>query len=465
MSGRLGRSLAVLRAAWREDRRRPRRRRRGDETDFLPAAVEILERPASPAGRWLALAIPALLATALVWAWVGEIDTVAVAPGRIVPAARTKVVQPLEIGVVRAIHVRDGQPVAQGETLVELDLTEAAADEARLAHDLRAARLDAARLEAMASRPHDPQAVFVAPPDAAPAMRAAAQALMSAESSAYRETLAELDAEIARLAAERRTVTARIEGHRAVIPLVRERVEAVARLVEKGHAGRLALTELRESLVEHEHALNVDRMRLEELAAAVEAQQRRRAERAATRAAQTARELTAAMRAAERLEEELTKASERVQATVLRAPVDGVVQQLAVHTVGGVVRPAEPLMVVVPAGAALEVEAMLPNKDVGFVREGQVVAVKVESFPFTRYGLIPGRVVHVSADAVADPQAGLVYPLRVSLEEDAILVDGRHVPLGPGMAVVAEVKTGKRRLLEFFLSPFLEYRGEALRER
>ena len=463
MTGGLANAWSVARAAWAEDRRRPKRRRSRDETDFLPAAVEILERPASPVGRWFALAIPALFVVALAWAWIGEIDTVAVAQGRIIPAARTKTVQPLELGIVRAIHVREGQRVRQGQALVELDPTESAADHARLEHDLMAALVDAARFRAMAADPEEPLAVF-APPAAGPAMLAAARALMAAEAAEHREALAELDAEIDRRHAERRTVEARMEAHLALLPLIRERVEATATLVGKGHAGRLRLTELRESLVSHEHPLAIERGRLDETAEAVAALQRRRAQLVAAQAAGAARGLSDAMRAAVRLEKELAKARERLHARVLRAPVDGAVQQLAVHTVGGVVRPAEPLMTVVPAGAALEVEAMLPNKDVGFVREGQTAEIKVESFPFTRYGLVGGRVPHVSADAVGDG-AGLVYPVRIRMDSDTIAVGDRNVRLGPGMAVVAEVRTGKRRILEFFLSPFLQYRNEALRER
>jgi hemolysin D len=165
------------------------------------------------------------------------------------------------------------------------------------------------------------------------------------------------------------------------------------------------------------------------------------------------------------LEQESRKARQHRQQLLLTAPVSGTVQELAVHTVGGVVTPAQPLMKVVPEGAAIEVEALLQNKDIGFVTEGLVAEVKVNTFNFTRYGLIDARVADISNDAVEDQQLGWVFTMRLALDRDEIAVEDKMVKLSPGMAVTAEIKTGKRRLIEFFLSPLLRYKHESVRER
>ena len=149
----------------------------------------------------------------------------------------------------------------------------------------------------------------------------------------------------------------------------------------------------------------------------------------------------------------------------LASPIDGVVQQLAVHTVGGVVTPAQQLLVVVPKEHQLEVEAWVENKDIGFVKKGQPVEIKVESFPFTIYGIIQGTVVSISDDAVPQEKVGLIYAARVSMERSAMQVEGKEVRLSPGMGVTAEIKTGQRRLMEFFLSPLLKSVQESARER
>jgi membrane fusion protein, hemolysin D len=183
----------------------------------------------------------------------------------------------------------------------------------------------------------------------------------------------------------------------------------------------------------------------------------------------------------------LIKARERTRVQVLTAPVDGVVQQLAVHTVGGVVTPAQPLMVIVPAESRLEIEAMVSNRDIGFIEPGQEAEIKVGTFNFTRYGLLHGRVLGISHDAVGkddlqDPakdksqqsgvapkapgeEQGPVYAARISLDRTQMQVEDKMVSLSPGMAVTAEIKTGERRIISYLLSPLRKYKQDSLRER
>jgi len=452
-------------AAMEQDRKRVRVHRNRDELEFLPAAVEVLETPASPVGRAFAYLIALVFVTALAWAWFGEINTVAVAQGRIIPGGRVKVIQPLEAGVVRAIHVDDGRHVRKGDLLIQLDPTETGADQARLGRDLMAARLDAARLQALILNPGDPAAAFVPPDDVEPAMLAAAGALMVAQAEEYREAVAAIGAEVRQRTAELGTVRARIARFKDTLPLLQKRVDAWAYLAKKEYASKLRLTELQEDLVARERDLTIEQRRIVEVREAIGVLKRRRAEKVANFAGRTNADLAEAVTRGAGLEQELRKASERSRQRVLRSPVDGIVQQLAIHTVGGVVQPAQALMVIVPDDSTLEVEAMVLNKDVGFVRAGQPVAIKIESFPFTKYGLIDGTLRHLSADSVQDEKLGLVYPARIRMHAARILVRDRWAPLAAGMTVTAEVDTGTRRAIEFFLSPFMEYRDEALRER
>ncbi|WP_145957483.1 HlyD family type I secretion periplasmic adaptor subunit [Xenorhabdus hominickii] len=165
------------------------------------------------------------------------------------------------------------------------------------------------------------------------------------------------------------------------------------------------------------------------------------------------------------LGQELAKAHHQKKLTSLNAPVAGTVQQLAVHTVGGVVTPAQSLMVIVPANQPIEVEAMLENKDVGFVHIGQSVTVKVETFNFTKYGTVDGEVLSVSNDAIEDEKRGLIYSTRIRLKSDHLLVNGQRVALSPGMSITAEIKTDQRRVIDYFLSPLRQHIDESLRER
>ena len=453
----------ALTAAPAERRAQPARTRA--ETEFLPAAMEIEEAPPSPAGRLLALLICALAAGIVAWGWFGRIDTVAVAHGKLVAGGRAKVVQPLESGTVRAILVRDGQEVAAGEILVELDATASAADRARLAYDLAARRLDAAQFAALAQAPDDPLPAFAPPAGADPRLLEAARAALLAEAAEHRAALAALDADIRQREAEARTVEAKAAAFRDSLPLVRRRYEAQRTLAEKGNASALNLAETEERLIFHERSLETELRRADEIREAIAAIEYRKQAEAAAFAARAETRRAEALRGAARLEQELAKARERERNRTLRAPVAGTVHNVAVNTVGGVVAAGQRLMSVVPADAPLEVEARLLNRDAGFVRPGQRAEIKIEAFPFTRYGLVPGAIVRVSADAVDDPARGLVYPLRASLDDKRILVGDRWVPLAPGMAATVEVATGTRRAIDFFLSPLRRYTDESLRER
>lgn len=160
-----------------------------------------------------------------------------------------------------------------------------------------------------------------------------------------------------------------------------------------------------------------------------------------------------------------TVSNTRADQQHLTAPIGGVVQQLAVHTVGGVVTPAQQLMMIAPEEGSLEVEAILENKDIGFVNENQLAEIKIDAFPFTRYGTLEGRVVNLSRDAVQIDKVGLVYTARVFLDRASIRIENRAVRLSPGMTVSVEIKTGERRVIEYFLSPLIQAAQNSIRER
>jgi hemolysin D len=258
---------------------------------------------------------------------------------------------------------------------------------------------------------------------------------------------------------------ARIEKLSATIPLVKERADAHEELMNRKVAARVDFLQLKQQLVELIQDRAIEQRQLEEINVLKSSVSEQRAQLKAEIGVRANDELVKTRRRVAALAQELRKAEERRRLRQLRAPVGGTVQQLSVHTIGGVVSPAQPVLVVVPKGSPLEIEAFVLNKDVGFVEAGQPAEIKVESFPFTRYGLVHGEVVYVSADAVENEDQGLTYPARVAMREDKILVQDRWVRLGPGMSVTVEIKTGQRRLIEFFLSPFLRYQDESMKER
>jgi hemolysin D len=461
-------------------------RRDRHELAFLPAALEIVETPPSPIGRAIGVTIIALFCLGLAWASLGEVDIIASAPGKIIPSGRTKVIQPFETGVVRAIHVRDGQGVHAGEVLIELDPTMNEAERNHLRSDLTSARLDAARLRAALSGAGDPITEFQ-PPEGAPANLVAMQRrFLASQESEFAAKIASLDRQRAQKEAERSTIAATIAKLDAMIPLVAQRLDMRKALMEKELGSKVTYLETLQQLVEQRQEREVQQSRYREAEAALATVIETRAQAEAEHSRTLSGDLVEAERKAAGLSEDLVKAERRTKLQVLTAPVDGVVQQVAIHTVGGVVTPAQALLTVVPAESQLEIEAMVSNREIGFVRPGQQAEIKIDTFPFTRYGLLHGTVLSVSQDAIvrdkpqeatANKIAGaeasssepkgqeLVYAARVSLDRTRMQIDDNLVNLSPGMAVTVEIKTGSRAVISYLLSPLMRYKQESLRER
>src|SRR6266700_1862810 len=377
-----------------------RARRRDHELAFLPAALEIVETPPSPVGRAIGATIIAVFVLALAWACLGTVDIVATAPGKIIPSGRTKTIQPFEIGVVRAIHVRDGDTVRAGQVLIELDPTINAAERERLQSDLVATQLDVARLRAALADGPDPLADFHPPTEASPALVATQRQHLTSQTAENRAKVGALDPPRAQEEAERATSAATIAKIEAVIPLLQQQVDMRKTLLEHETGSKLIYLQTLQQLVEQQQERAVQKSKFNEAEAAVAAIRETRAQAKAEFRRTLFDELGRVEPKAAGLAQDLIKAEQRTKLQALTAPVDGVVQQLAVHTVGGVVTLAQQLLVLVPQDSHLEIEEMVPNRDVGFVEPGQEAEIKVATFNFTRYGLLHGKVLSVSPDAV-----------------------------------------------------------------
>jgi hemolysin D len=453
------------------------------ERDFLPAALEIIETPASPLGRVTMAVIMALVLIAFLWACFGKVDIIATATGRIIPSGQVKMIQPFEIGVVKAIHVNDGDHVHAGDLLVELDPTTDRADEDRIANDLAQAEVDAARLTAALAGNSD---AFVTPADASPALIEAGRRQLVAELSAHRAKVDGLDKQIAEKIADRNEAISAIAKVQASLPIAQRRADIYSKLEKNEYSSKVAALEAEQQLIEAQHNGALAQHQLEAAEAAISSLQQDRQGAEAEFRRQAFEDLAKAKQKVAEETQEQVKATQKIDLESLRAPVDGTVEQLAIHTVGGVVTPAQALMVVVPDGSQLKVEAMLPNRDVGFVHAGQQAEVKVEAFTYTRYGLLHGTVEGVSRDALRpnshdeedhsgrdqEEQAknqsdrqGSVYVARVTLAQTSVDTEEGASPLEPGMAVTAEIKTGQRRVIDYLLSPLLRYKHESMRER
>ncbi|MDD5297124.1 MAG: HlyD family type I secretion periplasmic adaptor subunit [Rhodocyclaceae bacterium] len=408
------------------------------EAEFLPAALSLQEKPVSPAGRLVAKLLMALVATLLVWSVLGRMDIIVNASGKVIPSGRTKTLASVDVASVRAVHVVEGQAVKAGQVLIELDTTAQDAERDKALGDATMARLQAERSSALIA------AVESLRPPRLPSIAGltesqwrAAQSHLEGQYRDFRAKLARIEGDIRRL--------------EEALPLATQRARDFEALAQDHDVSTHAWLEKEQARIELAGQLT-------------DARNQRTALIAETR--KVAHELlTEGHKVAEAARQDARRADEHGKLLRLTAPVDGTVQQLNVHTVGGVVPAAQPLMLVVPKENVVEVEAFLENKDIGFVREGQEAAVKVDAFQYTKYGTVPGRVTHVSRDAIQDEKKGLIYSVKVALDRATLPVDGKDMPLSAGMSVAVEIKTGERRVIEYVLSPLLQHQRESLHER
>jgi hemolysin D len=465
------------------------RRQRNSGREFLPAALEIVETPASPAGRLIAGTIILFFAIAIGWSILGHVDIIATAQGKIVPTGRTKTIQPLEAGVVAAIHVQDGDKVRAGDLLIELDRTVTQAEHRRVAQDLMLSRLDVARLGALRDSFEtlgDLHPIKM-PDGAAAAEVARTRATLQAQAAEQLSKLAAVTQQIAQKRAEAQSVQAAIAKIDATLPLLEETADIRRKAKEIQYGNQIAFIDAETRRLDQQNERVVQSRKLVEIEAARLALEQQFAQTKSGFERQVLSDLADAEKKVDEFSQDFIKAERKSAEQVLRAPIDGTVQQLALHTVGGVVTPAQQLMLIVPADSKLEAEAMISNRDIGFVNPGDSAEIKIDTFNFTRYGMVHGKVVSVSQDAIvrekpADKQnngkpagalaetsepAGqeFLYSARVSLDETRMQVEDKMVNLAPGMAVTVEIKTGTRLIIEYLMSPLVRYRQESLRER
>jgi hemolysin D len=446
-----------------------------DLYEFMPAALSVQATPPNPLARWLAYGLIALIFLALAWAYIGNVNIVVSADGKILPTQRVQFIQPFEKGTVSKIYVRNGDRVSKGQALVELDRASAEADLNRITNDQHAlerslrvrerfyGRVVNFTLTQVAEAKQLPTAIAVEYPND-PGTQFDAQ-LLEGYWREFRATVNELDSAVARIHAEQQMNRITLKSLQDSLPLEQQRYNSIKALFETGGTTQIEMLNAQQALLSATYSLELEQERSQQLSASkTEAEQKIETLTAQVRSGRLD-EIVELQRQLSSLLEEKHKVEQRLSYFTLYSPVDGVVQQININTLGGVVTDAELLMSVIPEGKAVEVEVFIDNTDIGFVEEGMAAEVKIHTLPFTKYGVVDAEILSISHDAIIDEERGLVFSMLLRLDRSSLLADARAVEFKPGMAVTAEIQTGERRLIEFFLSPLMRTRMESLRER
>ena len=430
---------------------------------FSSATLAMQVRPPSHVVRMVTFGICAMTAIGLLFASVAKMDIVVSAQGKVIPAGKSKVIQPLEPGLVRAVHVRDGQSVHAGDVLVELDPTSTGADRDRVQREYWQVQADVLRMTAQLNG----KKFFLAPADMPTDIAANQHLILQGRNAEQLAKMASLDADMNKRRADVEAIQTNVTQLNSSLPLIAQKYRMREDLAKTGHIAQTTVIDSKLEFINAEKELGMQGSRLKEATANYQAAVEQRSQALAEFKARTSTELVEATKKRDAAQQEYIKAHQRWSQQTLKAPIDGVVQQLAVTTVGGVVTAAQPLLTVVPENTPLEIEAQVMNRDVGHLRVGQRVINKVETYDFTRYGYIEGEILWVGTDAVQDQKLGLVYPVRIKLAqtETPNAVNGRKGMVTAGMNVTADIRTDERRMIEYLLAPMLRYKQEALRER
>ena len=435
--------------------------------EFLPAAEEIVETPAAPLGALVVWLVALLLTVALAWSYFGRIDIVAVANGKISTEGSTKIIQPAISGVVTNINVREGQRIKKGETLLALDKTTAEKDVATANQSLNAARVERDILRRLAIGGNTDEIINNADlPDEAKAIlrqfASSQTALSAARQQAVNGTISNYQQQLQFNQQAKNQLETNAQN------LKNRKAEIEKRLPNANPVDKLRLqnelSNIDQRITSADSAvLGQNQQLLQSQSALTQAQNQSQTQTAETNSAFSNQIITAEKRIIE-LENNLVKARQVLAQTNITAPVDGTVLSLTVKTIGGVVNTGQQLAQIVPEKVPLYVDAALDNQDVGFVKPGQRVVVKVATYPFQRYGYLEGTVENISPDAIQDDKKGLIYKAKIKLNDDKSSKQNQ-LKLLPGMSVSAEITTGQRRIIEFFLDPLMTKSDESLKVR
>ncbi|MDD2368114.1 MAG: HlyD family type I secretion periplasmic adaptor subunit [Sulfuricurvum sp.] len=430
-----------------------------DKHEFTPLLVEIEERPTSPLGRSLLWSLFAFLTIALLWLFFAKIDVVVSARGKVIPVGEIKTLQPVETGVIGSILVKEGQSVKKGEVLMEIDPSVTQSDLESKQKNLSLLELEIERLDAQINdRAFHPSSTCQDT-----AAIATQQMMYTSGKLAYDQQRQVLQEQIRQNDEATETAKADLSRLKQLLASAKDheaRLKEVLDIIAKKEFedAKNQRIEYQEQLTMKEHVIAQSQGKLNELNQQLHLVTQEYRNKLLTDLTQKSKEATSL-----RTEVETTQFRNAKQQII--APVDGYVGKLLVHTVGGVVTPAEKLLTLIPKGVPLIIQATVLNQDIGFITKEMEAAIKVDTFDFQKYGLLHGKVKHIADDAIDDEKLGPVYEITIDPKETTLRVEGKDLTINPGMSVTAELKVGKRRVIEFFIYPMIKYLDEGLSVR
>jgi len=428
-----------------------------DTHEFKPLLIEIEESPVSPLGRttfWIIISV--ILFTAL-WVYFGKVDIVVSARGKIIPDGEIKILQPLEAGVVNNILVKEGDYVKKGQVLMEIDPSTTEPELVSLQKNLQQIQLEKSRLRATSG-----EGSFAGSYGDAESAKTQ-QDLYAASMNSLQKQLAAKQIELRRVEEQAKTAQSEIKHYSTLLKLSLEkesRMRKVADIVAKEEYDKAL-----DDVTTNRTGLQSSTFKLSELN-----EQKRQIKEEIAYISENfketnLKELSDRQKQATELNAQIQQTSFKNKKQKIIAPVDGFINNISMHTVGGVVTPAEKLISIVPANTPITIKSIVQNKDIGFIKNGMPVLIKIDTFDFQKYGILKGKVKLVSKTSIDDPKQGPIYEVYITPIDKSLVVEGKKEYISTGMSLTSEIKVGKRRIIEFFIYPLIKYWNEGITVR
>jgi hemolysin D len=429
-----------------------------DKNRFKPHLVEIEDRPVSPLGRKIMWSILIFMALAVLWLFWGKTDVVVSARAKIIPMGDIKVLQPLSTGAVKKIFIKEGDFIKKDDPLIEIDPTVEESNIEAKKSTLALLEVEAAKIKSLINgKP------FRIPTNTPPNIVILIHGMHKAESESIIEQKRQIDQQVKQLEEQIKATEinkGRIENLYRLGIQEKNRLKEVLDIIAKNDYYQLQKQNM--NYKNEISRLSHEILRLQEQISGTKMQKllidQDYKKRLYSELAQKEKEIIA-------YRSEIDMIEYRKQKQIIVSPVDGIVGKIGINTVGAVVTPAEKLITIIPKDVPLQLKATVENKDIGFIKEGMKVAIKIDTFSFQRFGLVDGIVTKIGANAIEDKKLGLVYEVFIEPQKISLMVEGEERYLMPGMSATAELKVGQRRIIELFVYPLIKYFNEGVSVR
>jgi len=429
-----------------------------DKNRFRPHLSEIEETPVSPLGRKILWAIVIFMLIATVWMFLGKTDVVVSARANVVPVGNVKILQALSSGVIKNIYVKEGEAVKKDQLLMEIDPSVEKSNIQAKKKNAQILSLEIAKLQASIEGRE-----FIPPSDADPSIVAMMSGMQLSERQNIKTQENEIDAQMMQINDQISALQIDIENARKTLRMGKEqerRMRKVLDIIAKNDYYKLQ----RENL-SYQHEIDRKSQEISALRSKLNELRYQKEGISSGYKSKLYQMLSQKRSQLAELKAQIDAVAFKEQKQQIKAPMDAVVSKVSFNTLGGVVQPAQELIRLIPKDAPMEFKAIVENKDIGFIKTGMPVAIKIDTYDYQKYGLFEGNVSKISPNAIEDKKLGLVYEVYIKPKNKYLMVDGQKRYLIPGMSATAELKVAQRRIIEFFVYPLIKYYKEGISVR